>query len=113
LWAGWRIASARSTAILRQDEESLKIQIEKELPIGSGRNRVEQFLKAHSMYTDGFRQLGSDYKGSYDGASGIMFATSGNLRTSIFLCKIVVTFRFDDKDKLLGYTDKLVCNGPF
>jgi hypothetical protein len=113
LWAGWRIASAWSAAILRQNEGSLRNQIEKELPMGSDRDRVEEFLRTRSMYTDGFRQLGSEYKASYDGASGIMYATSDDLKTSIFVCKIVVTFKFDGKDKLLGYTDKLVCNGPF
>jgi hypothetical protein len=112
LWVGWRIANVRSAAILRQDEESLKIQIEKELPNGSDRGRVEQFLRTRSMYTEGFRQLGSEYKASYGGASGVMFATSGDLKTCIYLCKIVLTFRFDDNDKLLGYIDKLVCNGP-
>jgi hypothetical protein len=113
LWVGWRIAYVRSAAILHHAEESLKREIEKELPAGSDQVRVAEFLRAHSIYTDGFKRVGDNEKTLYGGASGIIFASTSKLKTVISLCQIEVTFSFDDNDRLLGYSDQIACNGPF
>jgi len=113
LWMRWRAADIQSRSTLRQVEESLKREINNELPVGSDKVRVEEFLRTRAMYTDGFRRLGIADRSSYDGAAGMIYATSGDLKTSIYFCKIVVLFKFTDENKLLGYSDKLVCNGLF
>lgn len=112
-WVGWRIAYVRSAAISHHAEESLKREIEKELPVGSDQVRVVEFLRAHSIYTDGLKRVGNNERTLYAGASGVIFASTSKLKTPISVCQIVVTFRFDDKDRLLGYSDQIPCNGPF
>jgi hypothetical protein len=113
LFIGWHTANARSALVLRQAEDSLKREIEVGLPAGSDNTRVEQFPLAHSMYTEGFRTLEGSYRAQYGDASGVMFASTDNIKTTLYSCKIVVTILFNDDKKLLRYTIQSPCNGPF
>jgi hypothetical protein len=112
LWAAWRIANIRSSAKLYRAENTLKQEIDKELPVGSEKAAVSEFLKAHSAYSDGFRPLNEGYRALYKGAAGIMIATTQDIETPILSCRIVVTFRFDKAGKLEDHDDKFACNGP-
>lgn len=112
VWGVWRNASLRSSAILHQANDSLKRDIDQELPRGSDKSRVVEFLSAHDMYTDGYRTLGGSYKPVYDEASAIIDANK-KIETSALVCEIHVTFKFDNNEKLQGYRDNVVCKGPF
>ena len=65
------------------------------------------------MYTDGYQKLDGGNNTGYDGASGIIYASTGEVKTPLYLCKIVVTFKFDRDGQLKGYDDSAPCNGPF
>ena len=112
-WAVWSIANSRSSAKLHRAENSLRLEIDRRLPLGSDKTSVSQFLETHAISSDGYRRLNAEYRPLYKGAFGIMVAYTEKIDTPIFLCRIVVTFRFNDSDKLEGYDDSFVCNGPF
>jgi len=113
LWGAWRSANAHSVAVLREAEDSLKREIDRELPAGSDRKRVEQFLNKRALSTEGYRELGSDFQPLYNGANAIIFANSDNIKTTISVCNIFLTFRFDKAGKMEGYSEKVACKGPF
>lgn len=113
LWIAWKIANARAWTALHRAEASLKREIDKELPLGPDRARVEEFLGSHSIESAHFSKLASAYKDDYEGASGLIFAATGRIKTPIYDCKLQITFRFDEAGNLEGYTVKPMCWGPF
>ena len=112
-WGAWRFENARSAEFLRQEEESLKGEINRVLPIGAEWVRVEEFVKSRSMLVGGHYRLSEDDRRSYGDVAEILIASSTDLETSLYVCRIMVTFRFDTNRTLQGYETKLVCDGPF
>jgi len=112
-WAVWSIANSRSSAKLRRAEDSLRHDIDLGVPLGTDPVAVSQFLRSHAISTDGYRRLNTEYQALYKGAAGVMIGSTEKIDTPIYLCRILVTFRFNDKDRLEGYDESPVCNGPF
>lgn len=95
----------RSSEILRAAEESLKRDIERSLPVGAERSRVEATLRAHEIdYLYYPPSTNVD-----ESASAIIDAYTKYIPTPLLSCKLHLTFKFDERDKLLGYKEKYVC----
>jgi hypothetical protein len=110
----WRYETARTSAILHRADDTLTLEIGEKLPLGSDRSLVERFLELHSIPTNGgYFKLGTSDRELYDGASAILDTATNKVGTRAFSCRIHLTFRFDESDKLLGYSHKPRCEAPF
>jgi hypothetical protein len=101
-----KLSSVRS---IQQAEIALREQIDRDLPKGSNKGQVNDFLKAHKLYTDGYRTLSVDYQPLYEGASSILYATTPNNKTTIGECQILILFEFNGGEKLQGYSSSPKC----
>jgi hypothetical protein len=99
-----RVARSRSMEELRQFETSLKRAVD-ELPLGSDRSRVEDFLTKHQVEHTYYPRSSSDR----ERIPATLDAYTHYVGTASLRCKLHFTFKFDDENKLAGYEDKYVC----
>ena len=105
--------SARNTAVMRSAEQSLKREIAQQLPPGSDKSRLQEFLKARGMASTVYQPLTKENETVYEGASLIVDANTPEIEGPLFNCQIRLIFMLDNADKLLGYRDKFTCRNPF
>jgi hypothetical protein len=106
----WRHEYQRSRTTLVQAKTSLEQDINLNLPLGSDEGRVVEFLKARRMTHTGLEQVSRDRVG-YQGVVGAIEAKSSEITTPLYKCSIHLELKFDQRAKLLGYTDTMPCTG--
>jgi hypothetical protein len=111
-WLAWTRFSARNAAIMHNAEQSLKRDIAQELPRGSDRSRVQEFLTARGMVSTVYQPLPDEQRTVYEGASTIVDTNTREIEGPLFNCQIRVIFMLDNSGKMMGYRDKFVCRNP-
>ena len=112
----WEYANRRSRATLREAHASFEADIERNLPLGTAEGRAIEFLSARRMRYDKVEAKVAwwHHEASYnDIAETIEAITTTEISTSLYDCNMSLEMKFDKDKKLIGYTDKMACTGPW
>jgi hypothetical protein len=100
-----------------QAKNSFEQSIASNLPLGSDKGRVIQFLNAQKMtyielQSDQLSYKGNDpwYKGAVETIEAI---TTTQAESLLYGCNMHLELKFDDSSKLLDYRDSMPCSGPW
>ena len=109
LFAAWKWDTARTNETVQQTDDALVRDINAQLPPGTPRAEIEKFLGARGMPQPGY----FNYHGPMaivDGASAIVFTRTPPVGNAIHSSWVVLYFRLDGSDALMGYTHEARCS---
>lgn len=109
----WHHQSAKTSAMVHQTDDGLAREIEQEIPLGSDRSVVLRFLRSHDIANGAYYKLGMGEGEPNGGASAVLDTVTQSMGSSVFHCRIHLTFRFDQSDKFLGFSHAPQCGAPF
>ena len=103
----------RSDEIVTRAKINLARKIEQELSRGSSKAQIENFLQSNGFSYTAYPDIGERSE-VHHGAKALIEANGTNLiKTHLYDCKIFVTFELGEDNRMLGYSDRTSCSGPF
>lgn len=109
LFGAWKWDTARTNETVQQSDDALVRDIAAQLPLGTPRADIERFLAAHGMPEPGY----FNYHGPMaivDGATAIVFTRTPPVGNMVHSCFVVLYFRLDGSDALMGYSHEARCS---
>ena len=109
LFGVWKWDTARTNETVLQSDDALVRDISGQLPLGTPRADIEKFLSARGMPEPGY----FNYRGPnpmVDGATAIVFIRTPPVGNMIHSCFVVLYFRLDGSDALMGYSHEARCS---
>jgi hypothetical protein len=109
LIGAWKWDTARTNAAVQESEDALVRDINSQLPPGTPRAEIEKFLSARGMPQPGYY----NYHGPspvVEGATAILFTRTPSEGNAIHSCWILLYFRLDGSDALMGYSHEARCS---
>jgi hypothetical protein len=108
LIGAWKWDTARTNETVEQSEDALVSDIGTQLPQGTPRAEIEKFLAARGMPQPGYFNYGGPMA-IVDGATAIVFKRTPSVGNMVHSCFVVLYFRLDGSDALIGYTHEARC----
>jgi hypothetical protein len=108
LFGVWKWDTARTNETVQQSDDALVRDIAAQLPLGTPRADIEKFLSARGMPEPGY----FNYRGPnpmVEGATAIVFTRTPPVGNMIHSCFVVLYFRLDGSDALMGYSHEARC----
>jgi len=108
LFGVWKWDTARTNETVMQSDDALVRDIATQLPLGTPRVGIEKFLSARGMPEPGY----FNYHGPnpmVEGATAIVFTRTPPVGNMIHSCFVVLYFRLDGSDALMGYSHEARC----
>lgn len=105
----WKWDTTRTNEAVQQSESALVLDIHAQLPPGAPRADIEKFLAAHGMPDPGY----FNYHGPspvVDGATAVVYTRTPPVGNMIHSCWVVLYFRLDGSDALMGYSHEARCS---
>ena len=110
--AVWLYSGFRSRRGVADAKQTLDQQIEEQLQGKPTEGQVELFITRRGMtFTKSEEVAGPAH--STEAVFLIQAISPRVVHAPMIDCSLVVTFTFDDKHLLQGYSDKPICSGPF
>jgi hypothetical protein len=108
LFGAWKWDTARTNETVQQYEDTLVRDIGAQLPPGTPRADLQAFLAARGMSQPGYFNYGGPTP-IIDGATAILFTKTPPEGNMMHSCIVVLYFRLDGSDALMGYTHEARC----
>lgn len=108
LFAAWKWDTTKTNEAVLQTDETLVRDITAQLPAGTPRADIEKFLAAHGTVTPGYFNYGGPMA-NLEGATAILFTRTTPVGNEVHSCSVVLYFRLDGSDGLMGYTHEPQC----
>jgi hypothetical protein len=108
LIGAWKWDTARTNETVLQSDDLLVRDIAAQLPPGTPHADIEKFLTAHGMPQPGYFNYGGPNP-IVNGATAILFTRTPPQGNMVHSCFVVLYFRLDRSDALMGYTHEARC----
>jgi hypothetical protein len=109
LFGAWKWDTARTNEAVQLYEDALVRDIGAQLPPGTPRADIERFLAARGMPQPGY----FNYRGPspvVNGATAVLFTSTPPAGNMIHSCWVILYFRLDGSDALMGYSHEARCS---
>jgi len=108
LFGAWKWDTARTNDAMRQYDDTLVRDIGARLPLGTPRADIEKFLAERGMPQPGYYNFGGPMA-IVNGATATVFTRTPPMGNMVHSCFVVLDFRLDGSDALMGYTQEARC----